>query len=85
MQIIISECNRYISLTVRDISEDLSWEDLQTIKDFHFSDLDFIEVYPTNHEIINNANERHLIHQKGWKCPKLRDLDGNNKINIFEY
>lgn len=85
MKHIIAENKKYISITVipgNDIS--MSWEQLQEIKDQHFKQLDFIEVYPNNQEIINKANVRHLMHIKGWKCPKLGDLEVESDITIHE-
>ncbi len=70
------ENKQYIYITVEsESSQPLSWEELQTIKDIRFSDLDFIEVYPKENEIINKANVRHLIHIKGFKPPYLSDLE----------
>lgn len=74
----------YISVS-RDTEKSLSWEELQKIKDEFYRDLDFIEVYPKHDEIINKANVRHLIHIKGWECPKLSDLETEGKVYINTY
>ena len=83
-KIIISECDKYVSVTVVGKTEQpLSWETLQEVKDEHYPYLDFIEVYPKCTEIINKANERHLIHRKGFVVPKLEDLERPSKTRIF--
>lgn len=84
-KIIISESIDFICLTICcDDERSLGWEEIQTIKDDFFPGLDFIEVYPTKSEIINKANERHLIHQKGICIPKLGDLEQESEIKIIE-
>jgi hypothetical protein len=81
MKIIISENHTYISIHIsRNKKKSLSWEKLQKIKDSFFENLDFVEVYPTKKEIVNNANVRHLIHIKNWICPKLADLEIDSEI-----
>ena len=83
MNVIISKNEKYISITFQvegDIS--LSWEELQDSKDEFFPNLDFIEVYPRKDEIINQANERHLIHIKNWDCVKMGDLEMESDITF---
>jgi len=76
IQIGFYENNNYIYITVEsDNNKSLSWEELQAIKDIRFNNLDFIEVYPKEKEVVNKANVRHLIHIKGFKVPYLSDLE----------
>lgn len=83
MEVIISDNDKFTSLhIVCDDEASLSWEQLQAIKDKFYSNLDFIEVYPQQSEIINKSNVRHLIHIKEWQCPKLGDLERNSSIKI---
>jgi len=79
LDLVISESKNYIILTCQ-ASEDvvLSWEDLQGVKDHFYPNLDFFEIYPKTDEIINKANERHLVHQKGFKMPKMADFEEND-------
>lgn len=86
MEIVISNSKEYIYISVSSNEErSLSWEELQEIKDRYYSELDFIEVYPKNKEIVNKANVRHLIHIKEWKCPKLSDLEVESLVIIEEF
>lgn len=83
-EIHVNESEKYISITVevcKSLGEDysMSWEELQGIKDFYYKDIDFIEVYPKNEDIVNKANVRHLLHIKGWSCPHLGDLEMDSK------
>lgn len=49
-----------------DWQEDISWEDLQSIKDeIGYADFDAVEVYPKKRDIVNVANMRHL-----WIMPQ---------------
>lgn len=83
MEVIISESKKFICITLKpDNNKAISWEKLQETKDMFYPDLDFIEVYPKKDEIINKANERHLIHKKGLEIPKLWDLEEESKIEI---
>lgn len=84
MKYLIAKNSKFISLTVtNDTEESLSWEQLQEIKDRYFPGINFIEVYPTKDQIINKANERHLIHIIGWQCPMLSDLEIESDIQII--
>ena len=84
MKYLIAKNSKFISLTVtNDTEESLSWEQLQEIKDRYFPGLNFIEVYPKKDQIINKANERHLIHIKDWQCPMLSDLEIESDIEII--
>jgi len=83
MEVVISENNKFISLHIKQPEGvSLGWEKLQNIKDSFFSDLDFVEVYPKENQIVNNANERHLIHIKNWDCVKMEDLEVESNIKI---
>lgn len=85
MEVILSESEKFICLTVKcDDEKSLSWEQLQEIKDKFYPDKDFIEVYPRRVEIINKANERHLIHQKNIDIPKLWDMEEDCFVSIQE-
>lgn len=86
MQVTISSNEKFISIHI-DPGNDksLSWEELQTIKNkVGCSNLDFIEVYPKELEVVNKANIRHLIHIRGWQCPYLADLEVESTINIYQ-
>lgn len=86
MEIIISESENFISIhIICDNEKSLSWENIQEIKDYYYSSLDFIEVYPRKEEIINKSNVRHIIHIKNWICPKLMDLETNSNIKFKNY
>lgn len=83
MELIISESKNFICITVKAKENVvISWEKLQKIKDENYPNLDFIEVYPKSNEIINKANERHLIHKKGLYIPKLWDLEEEAEVII---
>lgn len=42
-------------------SADISWEELQSLKtQAGFGDLDAVEIYPPDHDVVNVANMRHL-------------------------
>lgn len=84
MEIVCSINKNFISLHIKQPKgKSLSWEELQNIKDKFYKNLDFIEVYPKKDEIINNANERHLIHIKNWDCVKMEDLELDSEIRII--
>jgi len=84
MEVVVSENENFISIHItQPEGKSLSWEELQSIKDDLYKDLDFIEVYPKENEIINNANERHLIHIKGWVCVKMGDLEKESCISFL--
>ena len=84
MEIVVAHSEKFISITVIPKTENsLSWETLQSVKDRFYSNLDFIEVYPKEKEIVNKANVRHLIHIKEFNCPKLKDLEVESEI--FHY
>lgn len=88
MKIIISECNKFIVLTAAPMDQEqiLSWEQLQEVKDNFFPNKDFFEIYPKKNEIINKANERHLVHKKRLKVPKMHDFeDEKAEIKIVDY
>lgn len=85
VKVVISESKNYICISVcRDDSATMSWEFLQGIKDEYYPNLDFIEVYPSQSEVINKANERHLICVRGLKVVKLGDLEEEAKVKIIE-
>lgn len=83
MEIVIATNDSFVYIQVNCPGEtSLSWEQLQQIKDKYHPEKDFIEVYPKKSEIINKANVRHLIHLKGFECPKLKDLETECDIQI---
>lgn len=85
MEVIIAESKEYIYISVICSNEaNLSWEELQKIKDRYYYSLDFIEVYPKKCEVINKANVRHLIHVRNWNCPKLKDLEVESLITKIQ-
>lgn len=85
LEIVISKSEKFIYISVqKEDNKSLSWEELQNIKDDFFRELDFIEVFPKHSEIVNKANVRHLIHIRGWECPKLSDLEIESEINIHQ-
>lgn len=85
MKIVISESKDYICISAcREDERSLSWEELQKIKDAYYPNLDFVEVYPKKDEIINKANERHLICQRGAIVPKLEDLEQPARVVIID-
>ena len=81
MQIIIAENDKYIYLGV-DLGGDspIKKEQMQEIKDEHFPDTAFIEVFPKKADIINKANNRHLFHLKNSEIPSLSDLENNMEV-----
>jgi hypothetical protein len=84
LKVTTSENHTYISIHVTSKkSKSLSWEVLQIIKDKFYKNLDFIEVYPKNSEIINKGNVRHLIHIRAFNCPKLPDLELPSDVKNF--
>ncbi len=84
-RIVISDSENFICISVcRDNDEAMSWEYLQGIKDKYHPDLEFMEVYPCKGEIINKANERHLLHQKGVKLPSMGDLEEPAEVIVIE-
>ena len=83
VKIVISESKNFICISVcREDDRSMSWEELQAIKDEYYPNLDFVEVYPKSDEIINKANERHLICQRGSIVPKLGDLEEEARIIV---
>ena len=81
MQIVIAENDKYIYLGVDPQNETpLTWEQMQEIKDEHFPDTAFIEVFPKKADIINKANNRHLFHLKNSEIPSLSDLENNMEV-----
>jgi len=78
----------YICVKGNTPEENIGWETLQNIKDKHFSDKDFFEIFPPKKSVINRANERHLWHMKDGSTPKPRfeDLEwkDNTKITFYE-
>jgi len=81
MQIVIAENDKYIYLGVDPQNETpLTWEQMQDIKDEHFPDTVFIEVFPKKADIINKANNRHLFHLKNSEIPSLSDLENNMEV-----
>lgn len=86
MRLIISESKNFIIITcqLKD-GEVLSWEELQEVKDEFHPNKDFIEIYPKKDEIINKANERHLVHQKGVITPKMENFEEEADVKIIDY
>lgn len=84
LEVVVSNNDNHIYISVTAPNEIiLSWEQLQQIKDNHFPDKDFIEVYPKKSEVINKANVRHLVHLKNWKMFKLADAEVESEISFF--
>ena len=85
MNIIISESRKYIVITCQ-LKKDvvMSWEEIQKVKDKLYPNKDFIEIYPKQNEIINKANERHIVHQKGVVIPKMEDFEEEDSTITFK-
>lgn len=71
---VFGEKNEIIRLTVNRVArdknlmflDDISWDDLQEIKDsIGYRNQDAIEVYPAKTDVVNIANMRHL-----WVLPE---------------
>ena len=82
----IAETEKYIYICLTAVNDEpLSWEEIQKIKDKHFPNLDFVETYPKEISIINNANERHLWHYKDKReVPYLFELETKGDINFYK-
>ena len=85
MKLVISDSKNFIIITCQlKEGEVLSWEQLQEVKDEFHPKKDFIEIYPKKNEIINKANERHLVHQKGVITPKMENFEEEANVVIIE-
>lgn len=82
----VSESDTLIYICI-DISTDrsLGWEEMQEIKDAYHPNLSFVEVYPSNGEVINKANNRHLFHVKGGFVPHLSIIEQEMETKHFIY
>ena len=84
----IVETEKYILISI-EFSEGYKagWEELQKEKNKTHSKEIFVEIYPLQENVINNANVRHLYCIKGFKgLPDLRNLENetNYKIDYYE-
>lgn len=85
MKLIISESKTFIIITAAlEDGKVLSWENLQEIKDTFYPEFDFFEIYPKKEEVINKANERHLICHKEMDLPKMGDFEESADIRFVE-
>jgi hypothetical protein len=67
---------KYTLLSV--LSDDdipISWEKLQSIKEDRYPGMIFFEVYPSNKNVVNNVNQRHLYHVPNLELPCLTELE----------
>ena len=84
MQIITNETETNITLhLISNNEKSLSWEEIQGYKDRFYPNKLFVECYPIKSDIVNKANERHLIHIKGLDISfaDVTQLDG--EINYY--
>jgi len=84
MKIAITITEEYILMSVTSLNENsISWERLQKIKEYYYSDLAFVEIYPKQADVVNNANVRHLYHIRGLKLPNLTELENVKNYSII--
>lgn len=82
----IVETPEYILISIEfESNYKASWEELQEQKNKTHNQLRFVEVYPLEEEVINNANVRHLYHLKKVDLPDLRELENEKKHKLVYY
>jgi hypothetical protein len=82
---VITVTDEFILLSIMAPDEHpLSWEQLQSIKERIFPGITFVEIYPSSHKVVNNANQRHLYHIRGMKLPCLSDLEMVGNYSTYQ-